>query len=123
MFLAWAARVALLTLSVSVALTAAGPAGGQGLPAAGNTLPYIAGANITTLADTLVAAILLGNPDAARVVLAEMLGVTAWTLVLIGLMYPAVRAAALGIARNTVSSPARLAGFIAVPSSPSRCSS
>ena len=26
-----------------------------------NTLPYIASANITTLADTLVAAILLGN--------------------------------------------------------------
>lgn len=53
------------------------------------TLPYIAGANITTLADTLVAAVLLDNPDASRVVLAEMLGVTAWTLVLLGILYPA----------------------------------
>ena len=45
-----------------------------------NTLPYIAGANITTLADTLVAAILLGNQDAVRVVVAVTLSVTVWTL-------------------------------------------
>ena len=77
-------------------------------------LPYIAGANITTLADTLVAAILLDNPDAARVVLAEVIGVTAWTLVLIGLMYPAVRSAAMRIARETVSSKQRMALFLAV---------
>ena len=106
--------VALMTLSVSVALTVLVPVVAKGYIKKEDALPYIAGANITTLADTLVAAILTGNPDASRVVLAEMLGVTVWTLMLIGLMYPTVRSAALGIARNTVSSKARLAGFIAV---------
>ncbi len=106
--------VAFMTLSVSVALTLLVPLVAKGYLKRDEALPYIAGANITTLADTLVAAILLDNPDAARVVLAEVIGVTAWTLVLIGLMYPAVRAAALRIAKETVSSRRRLALFIAV---------
>ena len=55
--------VALLTLSVSVALTVLVPLVAKGYLKKEDTLPYIAGANITTLADTLVAAILLGNPD------------------------------------------------------------
>lgn len=106
--------VALMTLSVSVALTVLVPLVAKGYLKREDTLPYIAGANITTLADTLVAAILLSNPDASRVVLAEMLGVGAWTLVLIGLIYPAVRTTALGVARSTVSSRPRLALFLAV---------
>lgn len=106
--------VALMTLSVSVALTVLVPLVAKGYLKREDTLPYIAGANITTLADTLVAAILLSNPDASRVVLAEMLGVGAWTLVLIGLIYPAVRTTALRVARSTVSSRPRLALFLAV---------
>jgi Na+/phosphate symporter len=106
--------VAFMTLSVSVALTLLVPLVAKGYLKREEALPYIAGANITTLADTLVAAILLDNPDAARVVLAEVIGVTAWTLVLIGLMFPAVRAAAMRIARETVSSKRRLALFLAV---------
>lgn len=106
--------VAFMTLSVSVALTVLVPLVAKGYLKREDALPYIAGANITTLADTLVAAILIGNADASRVVLAEVIGVTAWTLVLIGLMYPAVRTAALRIARSTVSSKPRLAAFLAV---------
>jgi sodium-dependent phosphate cotransporter len=105
--------VALMTLSVSVALTLLVPLVAKGHLRREETLPYIAGANITTLADTLVAAMLVSNPDAARVVLAEMAGVTAWTLVLIGFMYPTVRRTALGIARTVVSSRSRLAASIA----------
>jgi sodium-dependent phosphate cotransporter len=106
--------VALLTLSVSVALTVLVPLVAKGYLKKEDTLPYIAGANITTLADTLVAAILLGNPVASRVVLAEVLGVGLWTLLLIGLFYPAVRAGCLGVARATLRSRSRLALFIAV---------
>ncbi len=106
--------VAFMTLSVSVALTVLVPLVAKGYIKREDALPYIAGANITTLADTLVAAILIGNADASRVVLAEVIGVTAWTLVLIGLMFPAVRAAALRIARFTVSSKQRLALFLTV---------
>jgi solute carrier family 34 (sodium-dependent phosphate cotransporter) len=106
--------VALLTLSVSVALTVLVPLVAKGYLKREDTLPYIAGANITTLADTLVAAILLGNADASRVVLAEVLGVGVWTLVLLGLMYPTVRTACLTVARRTLSSRLKLAAFIAV---------
>jgi Na+/phosphate symporter len=111
--------VALMTLSVSVALTVLVPLVAKGHLKREETLPYIAGANITTLADTLVAAMLVSNPDAARVVLAEMVGVTAWTLLLIGFMYPAVCRTALRIARTTLASRTRLAlslvGLFTVP--------
>jgi Na+/phosphate symporter len=48
--------VALLTLSVSVAITVLVPLVAKGYLKREDRLPYIAGANITTLADTLVAA-------------------------------------------------------------------
>ena len=106
--------VALLTLSVSVALTVLVPLVAKGYLKKEDTLPYIAGANITTLADTLVAAILLGNPVASRVVLAEVVGVGAWTLLLIALFYPTVRRGCLGVSRATLKTNPRLAGFLAV---------
>ena len=105
--------VALLTLSVSVALTVLVPLVAKGYLKKEDTLPYIAGANITTLADTLVAAILLGNGEASRVVLAEVLGVGVWTLLLIGLFYPTVRRGCLGVSRATLRSTPRLAMFLA----------
>ena len=104
--------VALLTLSVSVALTVLVPLVAKGYLKKEDTLPYIAGANITTLADTLVAAILLGNPVASRVVLAEVIGVGAWTLLLIALFYPTVRRGCLGVSRATLKSVPRLAIFL-----------
>jgi Na+/phosphate symporter len=111
--------VALMTLSVSVALTILVPLVAKGHLKRDETLPYIAGANITTLADTLVAAMLVSNPDAARVVLAEMVGVTIWTVVLIGFMYPTVRRTARRVAGATLSSRSRLAasvvGLFSVP--------
>ena len=52
---------ALLTLSVSVALTILVPLASKGYIERKEAIPYIAGANITTLADTLLAA-MLGAP-------------------------------------------------------------
>ncbi|MDQ3944285.1 MAG: hypothetical protein M3357_03870, partial [Actinomycetota bacterium] len=106
--------VAFMTLSVSVALTVLVPLVAKGYLKREHTLPYIAGANITTLADTLVLAMLTGNPDATRVVLASTLGVTAWTIVLLGFAFPMVRRGAMALARSTVSSRPRLALFIGV---------
>ena len=66
-----------------------------------NTLPYIAGANITTLADTLVAAILLGNQDAVRVVVAvDVVGRIVVTLVVLAFFYPLLRRFCLGVAHQ-----------------------
>ena len=106
--------VALLTLSVSVALTVLVPLVAKGYLKREDTLPYIAGANITTLADTLVAAILLGNGDASRVVLAQGLGVALFTVPMILVFYPPVRTACLRVSRVTLGSRYRLAGFLGV---------
>ena len=104
--------VTLLTLSVAVSLTLLVPLVAKGHLRRANTLPYIAGANITTLADTLVAAILLGNQDAVRVVTAVTVSVTIWTLVLIGPGYSLVRRLALGATRRVLESRSRLAWFV-----------
>ena len=106
--------VAFMTLSVSVALTVLVPLVAKGYLKRVDTLPYIAGANITTLADTLVLAMLTGNADATRVVIASTVGVTLWTVLLIGLVYPAVRRTALTVARSSVRSRPRLALFLGV---------
>jgi len=106
--------VCLLTLSVSVALTVLVPLVAKGYLRRANTLPYIAGANITTLADTLVAAVLLGNQDAVRVVLAVTLAVSVWTVAMLALAYPLVRRACLAVATGALHSRRRLAAFVAV---------
>jgi hypothetical protein len=106
--------VCLLTLSVSVALAVLVPLVAKGHLRRANTLPYIAGANITTLADTLVAAILLGNADAVRVVIAVTVSVSAWTLLLLAFAYPLLRRTCLELARHSLASRSRLAGFVAV---------
>jgi hypothetical protein len=106
--------VCLLTLSVSVALTVLVPLVAKGYLRRANTLPYIAGANITTLADTLVAAILLGNQDAVRVVLAVTLTLTALTVFVLAVAYPLLRRACLGFASVVLVSPVRLAVFVVV---------
>lgn len=112
MFLA-GCGVTLLTLSVSVSLTLLVPLVAKGHVRRANTLPYIAGANITTLVDTLAAAILLGDQDAVRVVVAVTLVVTAWTLLLLVTAYPLLRRVLLGLARVILASNRRLAGFAA----------
>jgi len=104
--------VCLLTLSVSVALTVLVPLVAKGYLRRANTLPYIAGANITTLADTLVAAIIIGNQDAVRVVLAVTVSVTVWTLLLLAFAYPLVRRGCLAFARWALQSKVHLAGFV-----------
>ncbi|MGH7857775.1 MAG: hypothetical protein ACREQY_10635, partial [Candidatus Binatia bacterium] len=103
--------VCLLTLSVSVALTVLVPLVAKGYLRRANTVPYIAGANITTLADTLVAAILIGNQDAVRVVLATTLTVTLLTVALLSFAYPLLRRVSLGVAARVLASPVRLAAF------------
>ncbi len=112
MFLAGCA-VTMLTLSVSVSLTLLVPLVAKGHVRRANTLPYIAGANITTLVDTLAAAILLGDQDAVRVVVAVTTVVTVWTLFLLVTAYPLLRRVLLGLARAILASNRRLAGFAA----------
>ena len=106
--------VTVLTLSVSVSLTLLVPLVAKGYLRRANTLPYIAGANITTLVDTLVAAVLLGNQDGVRVVVAVTVAVTVWTLALLAMAYPVLRRFCLAVAGGAVRSPTRLAAFTVV---------
>ncbi len=106
--------VAFLTLSVSVALTLLVPLVANGYLKREDTIPYIAGANITTLADTLVAAVILGNPDAVRVVLAEVIGVSTVTVLLLAVAYPLIRQGSIRWARFTLASRRHLGAFIGV---------
>jgi Na+/phosphate symporter len=104
--------VATLTLSVSVALTVLVPLAAKGLVRREEALPYIMGANITTLADTLVVAMLQPTPDAAQVVLAEAIGVTIVSLLILAFLYKPVQRSVLRLDDFLVTSNRRLAAFV-----------
>jgi hypothetical protein len=106
--------VALATLSVAVALSLLVPLVAKGYVRREQTLPYIAGANITTLADTLVVAILLDSDVAPRLVLALVIGITTWTLLLLVFAGQPVRRIVFGFQGVVLRSPARLAAFVVV---------
>jgi Na+/phosphate symporter len=76
-----------LTMSVSVSLSVLVPLSARGYIRRENVIPYIMGANITTFIDTLVAALLLGNPQAFTIVLVEMVSVALVSLAILLLSY------------------------------------
>jgi sodium-dependent phosphate cotransporter len=104
---------ALLTLSVSVALTVLVPLASKGYIKREEAIPYIAGANITTLADTLVAAMILGNPVGVQVVLAEAIAVAAVTLLLLAVAYRPLQRGVMALDNWIVATTPRLVGFVA----------
>lgn len=75
----------LFTLSVSLSLSALVPLSVRGYIKRENVIPYIMGANITTLVDTLFASVLLDNTDALTVVLVTTFSTTFVSL--IGLLF------------------------------------
>ena len=105
--------VATLTLSVSVALTVLVPLASRGYITREQSIPYIMGANITTLADTLVAAMVLGNAVAVRIVLAEAIGVTIVSLIFLALFYGSLRRTIIAFEQWLVGSSRRLWIFVA----------
>ncbi|HJR44775.1 MAG TPA: hypothetical protein VJ927_04165 [Actinomycetota bacterium] len=105
--------VALVAMSVSVALTVLVPLVAKGYVKREDILPYIIGANITTLGDTLLAAFLLNSPAAVRIVIASILGTTVVSLILLGFFYPRIRSGVWRFQRQMVRSKPRLATFTA----------
>jgi solute carrier family 34 (sodium-dependent phosphate cotransporter) len=104
--------VATLTLSVSVALTVLVPLASRGYVKREESIPYIMGANITTLADTLVAATLLGNPVAVQIVLAEAIGVSMVSLIYLAFFYGFLRREIIAFDNWLVGSTRRLWIFV-----------
>ncbi len=106
--------VATLTLSVSVALTVLVPLAVKGYVRRDDALPYIMGANITTLADTLVVAMLQRDPVAAQIVLAEAIGVTIVSLAILSFWYQPVKRGVIRLDDYFVGSTRRLAIFVGI---------
>jgi solute carrier family 34 (sodium-dependent phosphate cotransporter) len=79
--------VALVMMSVSVALSVLVPLVAKRYVKVDHVLPYILGANITTLGDTLLAAFAVDSPSAVRIVLAQVLVTTLLSLVVLAFFY------------------------------------
>lgn len=90
--------ITLLTMSVSVSVGILVPLSARGYVRRENIVPYILGANISTLGDTLLAAALLGHGEAVAVVLVQMVSVTLVSLPIVTLLYwPYERAISRGL--------------------------
>jgi len=79
--------VTVLTLSVSVSIGILVPLSARGYIRRENIMPYILGANVSTMIDTLAAAMLLGTPQAVTVVMAHMFSAIIVSLPLVALAY------------------------------------
>jgi solute carrier family 34 (sodium-dependent phosphate cotransporter) len=106
--------VATLTLSVSVALTLLVPLASRGYITRRESIPYIMGANITTLADTLVAAMILGSAVAVQIVLAEAIAVSIVSLFYLALLYGPLTRGIMALDDWVVSTNKRLWLFVAI---------
>jgi hypothetical protein len=104
--------VALLTLSVSVAITLLVPLAAKGYVDRREAMPYIMGANITTLADTLVAAMILGRPEGVQVVLAEAIAVAFVTIIYLAFLYRPIQDTIMSLDEWVVGTNRRLMGFV-----------
>lgn len=79
--------VTMVTMSVSISVGILVPLSARGYMRRENIIPYILGANISTLVDTLIAALLLGDPATVTVVLTHMVGATVVSLPIALLFY------------------------------------
>ncbi|CAN5345041.1 hypothetical protein BH20ACT24_BH20ACT24_11370 [soil metagenome] len=104
---------ALLTLSVSVALTMLVPLAAKGYIDRREAMPYIMGANITTLADTLVAAMILSRPEGVQVVLAEAIAVAFITIVYLLFLYKPLQNSIMKLDNWVVGTNRRVILFVA----------
>ena len=106
--------VALITMSISVALTVLVPLVAKRYVKVDHVLPYILGANITTLGDTMIAAFALDSPAAVRIVLAEVIATSALSLILLAFFYMRILKAMWQVQVLGAKSPRRLAIFTLV---------
>jgi solute carrier family 34 (sodium-dependent phosphate cotransporter) len=105
--------VALVTMSVSVALTLLVPLVAKGYVKREHIVPYIMGANITTLGDTMLAAFALNSPATVRIVLAQVLATSLVSVFILVFFYPQLRRGIWRFQRAMVKDRPRLLAFTA----------
>jgi Na+/phosphate symporter len=79
--------VTMVTMSVSISIGILVPLSVRGYVRRENLMPYILGANISTLIDTLAAGVLLGDPRAVGVMLVHIVSATIVSLPIVLLVY------------------------------------
>lgn len=108
------AAVTMISMSISVSLSILVPLSNRGFIRRENVIPYIMGASITTFVDTLVAAVLLNNPQATTIVMAQMVSITIVSFVILAAFYGRFERANLLLVSHVTGSGRNLALFIAV---------
>jgi Na+/phosphate symporter len=102
----------LVTLSVSLSLSLLVPLSARGYIRRENAIPYIMGANITTIVDTLLATVLLGSSEAFTVVLVSMVSVTLVSLAVMLLVFRRYERAMLRLVQWATATNRNLALFM-----------
>jgi sodium-dependent phosphate cotransporter len=105
--------ITLVTLSVSVALTILVPLAAKGHVTRKEAIPYIMGANVATLADTLLVAVVYNNAVGVQIVLAEFIGVALVTAAYLVLAYRPLCRGMLALDEWVVARNSRLWAFVA----------
>lgn len=108
------ASITLISMSVSVSLSILVPLSQRGFVRRENVIPYIMGANITTFVDTLLASVLLNNPQAFTVVLTEMLSITIVSTIILLLIFRPYQTAILDFVEILTSNNRNLAIFMVI---------
>jgi Na+/phosphate symporter len=106
------AIVTMISMSVSLSLSILVPLSTRGFVRRENVIPYIMGANITTFIDTLLAAVLLGNPAAFTVIFVGMLGITLISIIFLFSFYPKYQSGLLKLTNIITADNRNLAIFM-----------
>lgn len=106
------AGLTMISMSVSVSLSILVPLSDRGFVRRENVIPYIMGANITTYADTLFAAFLLGSASAVGVVLVLMVSIALVSLAILVFVYGQFEHATLGFATWVTARNANVMAFM-----------
>jgi Na+/phosphate symporter len=108
------AAITLISMSVSISLSILVPLSNRGFVRRENVIPYIMGAGVTTFIDTLIAAVLLNNPQAFTVVLAEMVSITIVSFIILMTFYRYYERATLQFVNWSMANTRNLAIFMTV---------
>ena len=106
--------VTLVGMSVSVSISLLVPLTARGLIRRDNTVPYILGANLATLVDKLLPAVLINTPLAVPIILVELVSVAVVTLALLLVVYHPYERLVLALRDRVIASNAALALFLIV---------
>jgi solute carrier family 34 (sodium-dependent phosphate cotransporter) len=106
--------VTLVSMSVSISLGLLVPLSQRGLVRRENVVPYIMGANISTFIDTLIAAVLISNPEAFTVVLVEVVSLSIVAVLILLASYATYERWLLHFVTWSTASRRNLGAFLAV---------